>query len=91
MMAIICRLKKWIAQQAEREKEAVERRYKKLEKLCEKPKHQFQDKEYDNERSLLPEIVENAVSQGLKASCSNTTRKRKGSEIEDHKKKRKLW
>ncbi|KAI4468365.1 splicing factor sf3a-related [Holotrichia oblita] len=85
------RLKKWIAQQAEREKEAVERRHKKLEKLCEQPKHQFQDKEYDNERTLLPEIVENAVTQGLRASCSNTTHKRKRSEPEDHKKKRKLW
>ncbi|KRT83712.1 hypothetical protein AMK59_3425, partial [Oryctes borbonicus] len=84
------RLKKWITQQTEREKEAAERRQRKLEKLCEKPKHEFQDDEYDNERSLLPEVVENAVSQGLKASCTSTF-KRKASTIENCKKKRKLW
>ncbi|GJQ66174.1 hypothetical protein Trydic_g4234 [Trypoxylus dichotomus] len=84
------RLKKWITQQAEREKEAAERKQRKLEKLCEEPKHKFKDDKYDNERSQLPEIVENAVSQGLKASCPGTS-KRKANTTGNCKKKRKLW
>nr|CAI5823143.1 unnamed protein product [Callosobruchus analis] len=85
-------LKNWINQQAEREKEAKERKKKKLERLCEKPKHEFKDEEYDKERSELPEIVEDALLQGLQASCSV---KRKSEDIKpvvkSKKKKTKLW
>lgn len=82
------RLKKWVAQQAEREKEAKERKKKKLEKLCEQPKHEFKDTEYDKERSALPEMVEDAVSKGMEASC-----KRKADDKPEKipKKKKKLW
>ncbi|XP_076267704.1 splicing regulator SDE2 [Rhynchophorus ferrugineus] len=82
------RLKKWVAQQAEREKEAKERKQKKLEKLCEQPKHEFNDKEYDKERSVLPEKVEDAVIKGLEVSS-----KRKPEEKTDEvpRKKKKLW
>ncbi|KAG5894900.1 hypothetical protein JTB14_030605 [Gonioctena quinquepunctata] len=84
------RLKNWIGQQVEREKEAKERKKKKLERLCEQPKHEFKDAEYDKERSVLPEIVEDAVLQGLQASCSS---KRKTTEENAvvKKKKPKLW
>ncbi|KAJ8958737.1 hypothetical protein NQ318_016465 [Aromia moschata] len=84
------RLKNWINQQAEREKEAKERKKKKLERLCEQPKHEFRDEEYDKERSELPEKVEDAVLQGLQASCSS---KRKPEDKKDvvKKKKAKLW
>ncbi|KAJ8982921.1 hypothetical protein NQ317_004577 [Molorchus minor] len=84
------RLKNWINQQAEREKEAKERKKKKLERLCERPKHEFKDEVYDKERSELPEKVEDALLQGLQASCST---KRKSVDKKDvvKKKKAKLW
>ncbi|XP_018567401.1 replication stress response regulator SDE2 [Anoplophora glabripennis] len=84
------RLKNWINQQAEREKEAKERKQKKLERLCETPRHEFKDEQYDKERSELPEVVEDAVIQGLEASCSS---KRKATEKKPvvKKKKAKLW
>ncbi|XP_050510752.1 replication stress response regulator SDE2 [Diabrotica virgifera virgifera] len=88
------RLKNWINQQAEREKEAKERKKKKLEKMCEQPKYEFNDSEYDKERSALPEMVEDAVLQGLQAtsSTSDTSMKRKGDKKEVIKKKKaKLW
>ncbi|XP_068893892.1 splicing regulator SDE2-like [Tenebrio molitor] len=83
------RLKNWIAAQAEREKEAAEKKQKKLERLMEKPKHEFKDEEYDKIRSALPEKVEDAVTQGLQASCSG---KRKPAEKKEVPRKRpKLW
>ncbi|VEN42221.1 unnamed protein product [Callosobruchus maculatus] len=87
------RLKNWINQQAEREKEAKERKKKKLERLCEKPKHEFKDEEYDKERSELPEIVEDALLQGLQASSSTVKRKSEDTKpvIKSKKKKTKLW
>ncbi|CAG9762601.1 unnamed protein product [Ceutorhynchus assimilis] len=85
------RLKKWVAQQADREKEAKEKKKKKLEKLLEQPKHEFKDEEYDKERSVLPEKVEDAVLQGLEASCSTSKRKIEDSKNKIPKKKPKLW
>lgn len=86
------RLKNWIDQQAEREKEAKERRQKKLERLCEPPKHVFNDEEYNKERSVLPEIVEDAVLQGLQASASCSTKRKQPSNKDiTMKKKPKLW
>ncbi|KAF2905340.1 hypothetical protein ILUMI_00842 [Ignelater luminosus] len=87
------RLKTWINQQVEREKEAAERKQKKLEKLCEKPRHEFRDATYDKERSELPEKVEDAVLQGLKAADSKQVgEKRKKPELNIVKKKKpKLW
>lgn len=85
------RLKKWVAQQAEREKEEKERRKKKLEKMLEQPKHVFKDEEYDKERSTLPEKIEDAVLQGLEASCSGIKRKSDDVVKKPVKKKRKLW
>lgn len=83
------RLKNWIAAQAEREKEAAQKKQKKLERLCEAPKHEFKDAEYDKLRSVLPEKVEDAVVYGLQASCS-TKRKHETTTIVK-KKKPKLW
>lgn len=58
------RLKNWIAQQAEREKETAERKRRKLERLQEQPKHNFHDQTYEKERSQLTENVSDAVEQG---------------------------
>ncbi|KYB26758.1 splicing regulator SDE2 [Tribolium castaneum] len=84
------RLKNWIAAQADREKEAAEKKQKKLERLIEQPKHEFKDEEYDKIRSALPEKVEDAVLQGLQASCS-TKRKSDEGKGSVKKKKPKLW
>ncbi|GLV36633.1 uncharacterized protein CBL_07870 [Carabus blaptoides fortunei] len=84
------RLKTWIAQQVEREKEAEDRRQRKLERLCRTPKHEFKDEVYEKERSALPEKVEDALSQGLKASTSSSG-KRKNDDKTKKNKKAKLW
>lgn len=84
------RLKTWIAQQVEREKEAEDRRQKKLERLCRTPKHEFKDEVYEKERSALPDKVEDALSQGLKASSSGSC-KRKIDDKTKKNKKAKLW
>ena len=57
-------MKNWIAQQADREREAAERKKKKLERLHAEPKHNFQDETYEEERSSLTEKVSDAVEQG---------------------------
>ncbi|XP_011687371.1 PREDICTED: protein SDE2 homolog [Wasmannia auropunctata] len=62
------RLKAWIEKQAKRDKEAVERKKKKLEKLCSEPRHEFKDQRYDQERAELTEKLENAVEEGFKAA-----------------------
>lgn len=90
------RLKNWIAQQAEREQEAAERRQKKLERLCLEPKHEFKDKKYEEERSVLTEKVCDAVEQGFKASSSSGNdlkRKQDSKEMSSKPKKKKtcLW
>ncbi|XP_049858193.1 replication stress response regulator SDE2 isoform X1 [Schistocerca gregaria] len=89
------RLKNWIAQQAEREQEAAERRQKKLERLCLEPKHEFKDIKYEEERSVLTEKVCDAVEQGFKASSSGNGMKRKqeSKEMSSKPKKKKtcLW
>lgn len=74
------RLKNWIAQQAEREKEAVERKQKKLERLCQEPKHEFKDDKYDEVRSVMTETMSSSVEQGFKASSSSSTSQKRKSE-----------
>lgn len=86
------RLKNWIAQQTERERETEDRKLKKLQKMCEQPKHEFKDEVYDKERSTLPEKVEDAVAQGLKAAGSGTKRIHADDNTKKKKaKKPKLW
>lgn len=80
------RLKNWIAQQAEREREAHERKRKKLERLCREPKHEFNEESYDQQRANLTESISDSVEQGFKASVS----KRKSDETDEelHKKQK---
>ncbi|KAK3927749.1 Replication stress response regulator SDE2 [Frankliniella fusca] len=65
------RLKDWISKKADREREAAERRKKKLEKLRSEPKIEFSDKKYEEERSKLSEVVHDAVEKGFQASVTN--------------------
>lgn len=64
------RLKKWISQQSEREKEAEERKKKKLAKLSAEPKFEFNDKSYEHERADLVEKLSDSVEQGMIAATS---------------------
>lgn len=85
-------LKTWIEQQVEREKEVEDRKRKKLENMCQKPKHDFKDEAYFKERSELPDKVEDAVLQGLKnAETGKAGQKRKKNDKGKETKKRKLW
>uniref|UniRef100_A0A2R5LMV1 Putative signal transducer n=1 Tax=Ornithodoros turicata TaxID=34597 RepID=A0A2R5LMV1_9ACAR len=59
------RLKRWMAQQEERERERSERRKAKLERLKETPQHKFEDKDYHKKREELPQQIADAVSEGL--------------------------
>ncbi|XP_034949378.1 replication stress response regulator SDE2 [Chelonus insularis] len=67
------RLKAWIEKQASRDNEAAERKKRKLERLCAEPNYKFEDKDYECERSLLTEKVDNAVEEGLKITKMNDT------------------
>ncbi|XP_047540142.1 replication stress response regulator SDE2 [Vanessa atalanta] len=88
------RLRKWLEGQDEREREAVERKQKKLERLIAEPKIKVNlNPEYEKEREELPERVSAAVDAGWQAAGSSKEgTKRK---IEDNqsknKKKPKLW
>lgn len=64
------RLKTWISQQSEREKEADERKRRKLEKLSAEPRHEFTDDKYDQARTELTEKLFECVQQGIQASTS---------------------
>jgi hypothetical protein len=65
------RLKAWIEKQSTRNEEAAERKKRKLEKLCAEPKHEFKDKTYYQQRSVLTERVEDAVEVGFAAASSS--------------------
>lgn len=85
------RLKKWISKQAEREREAAERKKAKLERLRSMPKHNFCDPEYDQERSELPDKIDNALVQGLKSAESGPSKRRKPQASAQAAKKTCLW
>ncbi|XP_077262779.1 splicing regulator SDE2 [Temnothorax americanus] len=82
------RLKAWIEKQAKREKEEVERRKRKLEKLCAEPRHEFKDQRYDKERAELTEKVEDAVEEGFKAAGTSGIKRKR--EETDKPNKRKI-
>lgn len=81
------RLKAWIEKQAKREKEAVERKKKKLEKLCAEPKHEFRDQRYDKERSELTERVGDAVEEGFKAAGPSGIKRKQEEDDKPNKRK----
>lgn len=91
------RLKAWLDKQGEREREAEERKKRKIEKLLSVPKHEFKDEEYEEARSKLTEKVCDAVEEGLKkATASESGLKRKNLEITSQhvqvkKKRAALW
>ncbi|CAH4023631.1 unnamed protein product [Pieris brassicae] len=86
------RLRKWLEGQEEREREAIERKQKKLEKLLAEPKIEVSlNPSYEKERQELPERVSSAVDAGWQVAGSSGERKRKSDEVLQKKKKAKLW
>lgn len=89
------RLKKWIAEQAEREQEALKKKKKKLEKLTEIVNHDFKDEDYTKARLEMPEKIHESVEEGLKAvvepSKSNNTECKKSKPTKKKKVKGRLW
>lgn len=71
------RLKAWLEKQGEREREAEERKKRKIEKLLAVPKHEFKDEEYEEARSKLTEKVCDAVEEGFKKAKTAGDLKRK--------------
>lgn len=70
------RLKRWVARQAEREA-------KKVRRPLDPPKHTLDDPEYQKQRDMLPDRVQEAVSHGL-----NVGSKRPGTDVAGPSKKR---
>lgn len=60
------RLRAWLDKQGEREREAEERKKRKIEKLLAVPKHDFKDEKYEEARAKLTEKVSDAFEEGLK-------------------------
>lgn len=88
------RLKAWLEKQGEREREAEERKKRKIEKLLAVPKHDFKDEEYEEARSKLTEKVCDAMEEGFKKATKGGTDnlKRKHEPSTSHKsKKPALW
>lgn len=83
------RMKAWIEKQGNREEEAAERKKKKLEKLRAVPKHEFKDKSYEEQRSILTERVEDAVEVGF-ATAASTSAVKRVAEQDKSKPKKKL-
>lgn len=81
------RLKAWIEKRAKRDKEAVERKQKKLEKLCAEPRHEFKDQRYDQERAELTEKVGDAVEEGFKAAGTSGIKRKQEENNKPNKRK----
>nr|XP_021190907.2 LOW QUALITY PROTEIN: replication stress response regulator SDE2 [Helicoverpa armigera] len=86
------RLRKWLEGQEDREKEAAERKQKKLERLVAEPKIEVNlNPAYEKERQDLPERVNSAVEAGWQAAGSSNALKRKSDNEKAKPKKAKLW
>ncbi|XP_063387902.1 splicing regulator SDE2 [Cydia fagiglandana] len=88
------RLRKWLEGQEEREREAAERKQKKIERLIAEPKIDVNlHPSYERERQELPERVSAALDAGWQAagSSNETGQKRKLAEEKTKAKKKKLW
>lgn len=81
------RLKNWISQKEERERNAREKRRQKLERQCQEPKVELKDESFIKQRLELMENINESVEQGIKASSSGVNTKRKCEDIIVPKKK----
>ncbi|KAL0811644.1 hypothetical protein ABMA28_009096 [Loxostege sticticalis] len=88
------RLRKWLEGQEDREREAAERKQRKIEKLIAEPKIDVNlSPVYEKERQELPERVSAAVDAGWQAAGSSDggVKRKMEEEKPKGKKKAKLW
>ncbi|XP_049880206.1 replication stress response regulator SDE2 [Pectinophora gossypiella] len=85
------RLRKWLEGQEDREREAAERKQKKIERLLAEPKIEVNLASYEKERQQLPERVSAAVDAGWNAAGTSNGVKRKAEDDKPKTKKKKLW
>jgi hypothetical protein len=83
------RLKTWISQKEEREREAREKRRQKLERQCQEPKVEIKDEAFIKQRLELTENISDSIEQGLKAGTSGIVTKRKCEDSNQPAKKKK--
>ena len=80
------RIKDWIKKQADRKKEEDKKRIEKLKRLAEMtvPSNcEYNDTEFEKDRSEIPDIVEDSINYGLKQNCkSESGSKRKSDEMQ---------
>ncbi|XP_033733809.1 replication stress response regulator SDE2-like [Pecten maximus] len=58
-------LKEWIGKKAQKEKEEEEKRQERLAKRRALPNHKFDDPQYDQQKNLVAENLEDALQKGL--------------------------
>lgn len=66
-----CRIAEWVNTQAEREREAAQRKQEKLERLKQGPAHTFDDSTYTKQIQGNAEMIHSALQQG---KCINQDR-----------------
>jgi ribosome-binding factor A len=69
------KIKDYIAKQAKRREQENKKRKEKLARLRRQPKIEFKDDDYFKTRSELPDIVDDAVSQGMRKVLAASQRK----------------
>ncbi|XP_050671333.1 replication stress response regulator SDE2 [Leptidea sinapis] len=85
------RLRKWLDGQEDRDREAADRKRKKIEKILAEPKIDVSlNPAYEKERQELPERVSAAVEAGWEVAGSSNDN-RNGDNYQPKKKKAKLW
>lgn len=80
------RMKAWLDKQKEREEEAANKVNKKIQKLQAKPKHEFQDKKYDEARSEMTQSVHEALEAGLKNANDKKSSDSEGVDVDADRK-----
>lgn len=84
------RMKNWLSQKEENDKESKKRRKNKLERMCQEPKTEFDDKNYEEQRASLTENISESLERGLKAGPSGLSGKRSNDTSDSPTKKKKL-
>ncbi|XP_050533984.1 replication stress response regulator SDE2 [Daktulosphaira vitifoliae] len=71
------RVKEFLAKGNQSTEDPEERKKRKLQRLCQKPKTEFKDEHYEKNMSEMAEFVSEAVEYGLKAGTSEPKKKKK--------------
>ncbi len=64
-MCIVFRLKDWVSKAADREREKEERRRQRRERRLAQPRHNFDDRQYHEQKSQVINNLDEAVQKGI--------------------------